>query len=57
MGPTWRWVCQLLDGLHCVRVTVQGHVHERIEGLTDVNIKLLRLFGARVCCLDPLAPG
>jgi hypothetical protein len=36
---------------------VPGPGHELIEGLTDVNIKILRLFGARVCCLDHIAPG
>jgi transposase len=57
MAPTLRWVFQLLEGIHCVRVTVQGQVHELIEGLTDVKIKILRLFGERVRCLDQISPG
>jgi hypothetical protein len=57
MVPTLRWVFQLLEGIHCVRVMVQGHVHELIEGLNDVQIKILRLFGERVCCLDHISPG
>jgi transposase len=56
-SPTLRWVFQLLDGLHSVRVTVQGQVHELIEGLNDVPIKILRLFGERVCCLYQISPG
>jgi transposase len=57
MAPTLRWVFQLLEGIHCVRVTVQGQVHELIEGLNDVKIKILRLFGERVCCLYQISPG
>jgi hypothetical protein len=56
MAPTLRWVFQLLEGMHCVRVTVQGQVHELIEGLNDVKIKILRLFGERVCCLYQISP-
>ncbi len=57
MAPTLRWVFQLLEGIHCVRVTVQGRVYELIEGLNDVKIKILRLFGERVCCLYQISPG
>ena len=57
MAPTLRWVFQLLEGIHCVRVTVQGQVHELIEGLNAVKIKILRLFGERVCCLYQISPG
>src|SRR4030095_7545109 len=32
-SPTLRWVFQLLEGMHRVRVTVQGQVHEFLEGL------------------------
>jgi transposase len=50
-SPTLRWVFQLLDGIHRVRVTVQGQVHVLIEGLNDIQIKVLRLLGQRVCDL------
>jgi transposase len=50
-APTLRWVFQLLEGIHRVRMTVQEQVHELIEGLNDVQIKLLRLFGKEVCRL------
>jgi transposase len=55
-SPTLRWVFQLLDGIHRVRVTVQGHVHDRIERLTDVQINILRLFGNEVCHLYQISP-
>jgi transposase len=56
-SPTLRWVFQLLDGIHRVRVTVQGQVYVLIEGLTDIQRKVLRLFGPGVCCLYQISSG
>jgi transposase len=56
-SPTLRWVFQLLEGIHRVHMTVQGQGHDLIEGLNDVQIKILRLFGEQVCCLYQIAPG
>ena len=56
-SPTFRWVFHLLAGIHRVRVTVQGQLHDLIEGLNDVQIKILRLFGEQVCCLYQISPG
>jgi transposase len=56
-SPTLRGVFQLLEGIPRVRVTGHGQVHDRIEGLTDVQIKVLRLFGAQVCRLYQISPG
>ena len=56
-APTLRWVFQLLEGIHRVRVTAQGRVHELIEGLNDVQLKVLRRFGEQVCCLYQISPG
>jgi transposase len=56
-SPTLRWVFQLLEGIHRVRMTVQGQVHDLIEGLNDVRIKILRLFGNEVCRLYQISPG
>jgi transposase len=55
--PTLRWVFQLLEGIHRVRLTVQGQVHDLIEGLNEVQIKVLRLFGEEVCQLYQISPG
>jgi transposase len=55
--PTLRWVFQLLEGIHRVRVTVQGHMQDLIEGLNEVQITLLRLFGEGVCRLYQISPG
>jgi len=48
---------QLLEGIHRVRVMVQGQVLDLIEGLNDVQIKILRLFGDEVCRLYQISPG
>jgi len=56
-SPTLRWVFQLLEGIHRVRVTVQGQVYALIEGLNDLPINVLRLFGEEVCCLYHIPPG
>jgi transposase len=55
--PTLRWVFQLLEGIHRIRVTMQGKVHDLIEGLNEVQIKILRLFGEEVCRLYQISPG
>jgi len=51
------WVFQLLEGIHRVRMMVQGQRHDLIEGLNDVQIKILRLFGNEVCRLYQISPG
>ena len=48
---------QLLEGIHRVRVTVQEQVHTRIEGLNEVRIKILRVFGEKVCQVYHIASG
>jgi transposase len=55
--PTLRWVFQLLEGIHRVRVLAQGQVHNIIEGLNEVTRQVLRLFGERVCRLYQISPG
>jgi transposase len=55
--PTVRWVFPRLAGIHRVRVTVQGELHDLIEGLNEVTRQILRLFGERVCHLYQIAPG
>ena len=57
ISPTLRWVFQLLEGIHRIRMTVQGQVHDLIEGLNDVQVKILRLFGHEVCRLYQISTG
>jgi transposase len=56
-SPTLRWGFQLLAGIHRIRITVQGQAHALIEGLHDVQVKILRLFGHAVCRLYQISPG
>lgn len=46
--PTMRWIFQLLEGINYVTVIVNGITHTIIEGLTELRIKILRLFGNEV---------
>jgi transposase len=55
--PTLRGVFQRLEGIHRVRGTLQDRVHDLIEGLNEVQSKILRLFGAEVCRLYQISPG
>jgi transposase len=55
--PTLRWVFQLLEGIHRVRMIVQDQVHDLIEGLNEVQIKILRLFGQHVCQIYQISSG
>jgi hypothetical protein len=55
-APTLRWVFPRLEGLHRVRVTGQGHVHDRLDSLTAVPINMLRLCGNEVCHLYQISP-
>ena len=57
ISPTLRWVFQLFEGIHRIRMTVQGQVHDLIEGLNDVQVKILRLFGHEVCRLYQISTG
>ena len=56
-SPTLRWVFQLLEGMHRVRVTVQGQAHDLIAGFNEVQVKILRLFGHKICHLYPISTG
>ena len=55
--PTLRWIFPLLDGIHRVRVTGPGRVHDFIAGLNDVQLNVLRLLGEGVCRLYQISPG
>ena len=55
--PTLRWLFQLLEGIHRVRVSIQGQLHDLIEGLNEVQINILRLFGQDVCQIYQISSG
>ena len=43
--------------MHRVRVIVHDHVHDLVEGLNEVQIKILRLFGQDVCQIYQISSG
>jgi transposase len=47
--PTLRWIFQMLEGIHRVMVSVGDQVNCIMEGITDLRMKILQLFGQRVC--------
>lgn len=55
--PTLRWVFQRLEGIHRVRVTVPGELHDLLEGLHEGTRQILRVVGDRVCHLYQIAPS
>jgi transposase len=54
--PTLRGVFQLLEGIHRVQAMVQGQGHDLIDGLNEVQINILRLFGDEVGRLYQISP-
>jgi transposase len=46
--PTLRWIFQMLDGIHRVILHTGTVKKILIEGLTDIRIKILKLFGLTV---------
>jgi transposase len=53
-NPTLRWIFQLMDGVHCVTFNLQGETTFFIEGLNDIRIKIISLFGTSVAKLYQL---
>jgi len=49
--PTLRWVFQMLEGINRVTLALKDQRYCLIEGMTDLRIKILRLFGENVCRL------
>ncbi|MGK5093144.1 IS1634 family transposase [Deltaproteobacteria bacterium TL4] len=46
--PTLRWVFQIMEGIHCVNINLQGNQSRFIEGLNDIRLKIIALFGESV---------
>jgi transposase len=47
--PTLRWVFQMLEGIHRVVLHTATLSQTLMEGLSELRIKILRLFGQNVC--------
>lgn len=46
--PTLRWIFQIMDGIHCLNINLQGNQTRFIEGLNDIRVKIISLFGETV---------
>jgi transposase len=47
--PTLRWIFQCMEGIHRVLLNIDGQVTCIVDGVTDLRVKIIRLFGQRVC--------
>jgi len=47
--PTLRWIFQCMEGIHRVFLNIDGQVTCVVDGITDLRVKIIRLFGQRVC--------
>jgi transposase len=46
--PTLRWIFQLLDGIHLLKIFINNQFHQVMEGITSLRQKILLLFGSTV---------
>ena len=47
-APTMRWVFQLFEGIHLLKLTLAGQVDYVIDGINALRDKILRLLGQAV---------
>jgi transposase len=47
--PTLRWIFQCMEGIHRIFLNIDGQVTCIVDGITDLRVKIIRLFGQRVC--------
>jgi transposase len=47
--PTLRWIFQALEGIHRVTMATETGVRVLVEGITELRMKILQLFGPSVC--------
>jgi hypothetical protein len=53
--PTLWWVFQMLEGIHHVTIGNGSVSRTLIDGLTNLRVKILRLFGQTVCRIYPIS--
>jgi transposase len=46
--PTLRWIFQMMDGIHSVKMQVNNVIHKIVEGLTPLKKKIISFFGQTV---------
>jgi len=55
--PTLRWVFQCMEGIHRVLLNIGGLVTYIVDGITELRMKIIRLFGQRVCQIYQISFG
>jgi len=55
--PTLRWVFQCMKGIHRVLLNIDGLVTCIVDGITELRMKIIRLFGQRVCHIYQISFG
>ncbi len=55
--PTLRWVFQCMEGIHQVLLNIGGQVSCIVDGITELKVKIIRLFGQRVCQIYQISFG
>ena len=55
--PTLRWLFQCMEGINRVLLNVGGIVNCIVDGITELRMKIIRLFGQRVCQVYQISFG
>jgi len=55
--PTLRWIFQCMEGINRVLLNVGGQVSCIVDGITELRMKIIRLFGQRVCQIYQISFG
>ena len=46
--PTLRWIFQLMDGIHLVKIKLNGTIKKTIHGMNEIKIKITSLMGKTI---------
>ena len=55
--PTLRWIFQCMEGINRVLLDIGGQVSCIVDGVTELRMKIIRLFGQRVCQIYQISFG
>ena len=55
--PTLRWLFQCMEGIHRLLLNIGSEVTCIVDGITELRMKIIRLFGERVCQIYQISFG
>ena len=55
-NPTLRWVFQIFEGIHFVKMKIGNEIKCIIEGINSLHKKIIRLFGETACRIYQIFP-